>query len=65
MLLLEERIALVRHDIDSGRRVIERQRSFITMLKEQRRSTAFAKSLLESFERSQSMLEADLSALGA
>jgi hypothetical protein len=65
MILIDERIAQARQDIDSGRRVIERQRSLIAMLKHQQRSTVFAESLLESFDRSQTILEADLAALGA
>jgi hypothetical protein len=65
MILIDERIAQARQEIDSGRRVIERQQSLIAMRKEQQRSTVFAESLLESFERSQAILEADLALLGA
>lgn len=63
MVLIDERIAQARQNVESGQRIIAGQQKLIAMLKEQKRSTLFAESLLKSFESSQEIFEADLTTL--
>jgi hypothetical protein len=58
-MTLDEKIAQAEHHVDSGRRIIERQRALVA----RHDGWASALDILECFERTQQIFESDLADL--
>ena len=63
--LLPDRKELAQRHVDTGRRIIARQRQLIAELKAHNHSTKQYESLLSAFETSQAIFESDLAEITA